>query len=304
MTPAFFSGNSNPLLAHDTAKLLGLDLGAMEIVRFADTECRVRIEEDIEGKDAFIIQSLSEPVDEHLMEMLLMCDAAKRLEARKIIAIIPYHGYARQDRIHRPGECLSASVVAKVLETVGFDKVITVSLHSDSTMGFFKVPVVHLSGLSVFDALISSVRNDVVVVSPDAGGMKRAQKFAEEIDAPLAFIEKKRDLNQMHKITSMKVVGDVEGKSVIIVDDVIVSGGTLVNAAYMLKEKGAVQVIAAATHADFVGGANKILQESPLDQIWVTDTISIPEEKRFEKLKVVSCAPIIAEAMRKMIKTL
>lgn len=297
-----FSGNSNISLASEISKQLEQNLSKVEIIRFADSECRVRIEEDVEDNVVFIIQSLSNPVDENLMELLLLGDAVKRGEARKVIAVLPYHGYARQDRVHRSGECLSSAVVTKLIESVGFDKIITVELHSDAVLGFFKIPLIHLSGLSLFKTEIEKDKNDVVVISPDAGAVKRSQGFAEDLDVPLALIEKKRDLNQAHKIISMKVVGDVKDKVAFIVDDVIVSGGTLVNAAYLLKEKGAKQVIAAATHADFVGGADKILADSPIDKIWVTDTIPVSEEKKFAKLKIFPIAPIIASAMKKMIK--
>lgn len=297
-----FSGNSNLPLAQKIASELGTSLNKAEIIRFADSECRVRLEEDVEDKNVFIIQSLSNPVDEHLMEFLLLGDAAKRGEAKKLIAVLPYHGYARQDRVHRPGECLSAHVVAKLIESVGFDKLITVELHNETILGFFEIPVVHVSGLSVFQSEIEKIKKDVVVITPDAGALKRSQSFAETLDLPLALIEKKRDLNTAHKILSMKVVGDVKDKTAIIVDDVIVTGGTLVNAAYLLKEKGAKQVIAVATHADFVGGADKILQDSPLDKVWVTDTIPVPDDRKFTKLSIFPIASTIAAAMKKMIK--
>lgn len=302
MNSIIFSGNSNPNLANQIAKQLGITLGKVEIIRFADSECRVRIEEDVSGKNVFIIQSLSNPVDQHLIEFLLLGDAVRRGEPKKIIAVLPYHGYARQDRVHREGECLSAQVVAKLIESVGFDKVITCELHNEAILGFFKVPVVHLSGLSVFQKEVAQIKDEIVVITPDAGALKRSQRFAEGLDAQLALIEKKRDLSKPHQIISMRVVGEVAGKTAIIVDDVIVTGGTLVNAAYLLKEKGAKQVIACATHADFVGGSEKVLNESPLDKVWVTDTIPIFEEMRFNKLKIFSIARIIASSMKKMIK--
>ncbi|OGG36394.1 hypothetical protein A3J20_04235, partial [Candidatus Gottesmanbacteria bacterium RIFCSPLOWO2_02_FULL_42_29] len=255
-----------------------------------------------EGKTVFIIQSLSNPVDEHLMEFLLMGDAVKRGEPKKMVAVLPYHGYARQDRIHRPGECLSALVVAKMIESVGFDKLVTLELHNESILGFFKIPVVHISGLEIFRVRVKELEGEVVVITPDAGALKRSQKFAESLDLPLALIEKKRDLDRAHKILSMRVVGEVKGKTAIIVDDVIVTGGTLMNAAFLLKEKGAKKVIAAATHADFVGGADKILQDSPLDAVWVTDTIYIPPAKNFPKLKISSITSDLSAAAGKMIK--
>lgn len=297
-----FSGNSNLPLSERIALELETSLNKREIIRFADSECRVKVEEEVEGRDVLVIQSLSNPVDENLMEMLLLGDAIKRGEARKVIAVLPYHGYARQDRIHRSGECLSAHVVAKLIESVGFDKLVTVELHNETILGFFSIPVVHISGLSVFQKEVEKIKDNVVVITPDAGALKRSQKFAETLDLPLALIEKKRDLNQAHKILSMRVVGDVKGKTAIIVDDVIVTGGTLVNAAYLLKQKGAQKVIAIATHADFVGGADKILQESPLDKIWVTDTIKIPEDKVFPKLQIFPIAPTLASALKKWAK--
>ena len=302
MDAVIFAGNSNPDLATKIASNLKLPLGKAEIIRFADSECRVRIEEDIEGKTVFIIQSLSNPVDEHLMEFLLMGDAVKRGEPKKMVAVLPYHGYARQDRIHRPGECLSALVVAKMIESVGFDKLVTLELHNESILGFFKIPVVHISGLEIFRVRVKELEGEVVVITPDAGALKRSQKFAESLDLPLALIEKKRDLDRAHKILSMRVVGEVKGKTAIIVDDVIVTGGTLMNAAFLLKEKGAKKVIAAATHADFVGGADKILQDSPLDAVWVTDTIYIPPAKNFPKLKISSITSDLSAAAGKMIK--
>jgi len=302
MAPLIFSGNSNKPLATSIAQDLNSTLSSAEIIRFADSECRVRIMEEVEGKDVFVIQSLSNPVDEHLMELLLMGDAIKRGEPRKMTAVIPYHGYARQDRIHRPGECLSAQLVAKMIETAGFDKLVTVELHNESIIGFFKIPVVHVSGLSIFQPHVKQIKGDVVVITPDAGALKRSQRFAEGLDLPLALIEKKRDLDQPHKIVHMRVVGDVKDKTAIIVDDVIVTGGTLVNASYLLKEKGAKQVIAVTTHADFVGGVDKILKDSPIDQIWVTDTIEIPEDKKFSKLSIYQIAPLIAESIKKLTK--
>lgn len=302
MNTIIFSGNSNPKLSEQIAQQLKLSLGKVEIIRFADSECRVRIEEDVEGKDVFIIQSLANPVDENMMELLLLGDAVKRGEPRKMIAVLPYHGYARQDRTHRPGECLSAQVVARLIEAAGFDKLITLELHNETIIGFFKIPVVHLSGLSVFRPMVEKMKKDVVIITPDAGALKRSQQFSEGLDLPLALIEKKRDLNQTHKILSMRVVGEVKDKIAVIVDDVIVTGGTLVNAAHLLKQKGAKQVIAIATHADFVGGADKILQESPVDKIWVTDTIQVPPELQFPKLSIFPIASVIASTIQKMVK--
>lgn len=302
MSSVIFSGNSNLILAQNLSYETGVPLGKVEIIRFADSECRVRIQEDVEGKDVFILQSLSNPVDEHLMELVLLCDAVKRSEARKIIGIIPYHGYARQDRVHREGECLSAQVVAHIIESAGFDKLVTIELHNESILGFFKIPVMHVSGLGVFQEQFKKMKDDLVVITPDAGALKRSQKFAEELDVPLALIEKKRDLDNPHKLVSMRVVGDVLDKTAIIVDDVIVTGGTLVNATHLLKQKGAKQVIACATHADFVAGTEKILEESPLDKVWVTDTIPVLPDRIFHKLQIFPIVSTLACAIKKMVK--
>lgn len=302
MLPLVFTGNANIPLAQAIAKEMDVSLSDAEIIRFADSECRVRVETSVADRDVFVVQSLCNPVDENLMEFLFLCDAIRREEAKKIIAVLPYHGYARQDRVHRPGECLSAQVVAKLIEAVHVDKLLTVDLHSEAIMGFFKIPVTHISALPIFHPLVQSLQGDVVIVSPDAGAMKRAQHFAEGVDAPLAFIEKKRDLNKTHTIASMKVIGDVQKKTAIIVDDVIVTGGTLVNAAHMLKQMGASRVIALATHADLVGGSDKILEDSPLDAIWVGDTIGVSDDQQFSKLEIVSTASLIADGMKKMIR--
>src|SRR3989338_4284212 len=302
MKSVIFAGTSNPPLFEEISKILDIPIGKLEITRFADSECRVRILEDVEEQNIFIFQTLANPVDENLMEFLLLADAVKRGDPRKITAVLPYHGYARQDRIHRQGESLSAHVVAKLIESVHIDRLVTVELHNEAIMGFFEIPVVHVSGFTPFKELVNKIEGDKVVVTPDAGALKRSQKFAEMIESPLALIEKKRDLDKPHKILSMRVVGDIKDKTAIIFDDVIVTGGTLVNAAYLLKEKGAKQVIACATHADFVGGADKILKDSPVDRIWVTDTIPVPEEQRFSKLQVFPIAPLIAASMKKMIK--
>ncbi len=292
-----FSGTANLPLAEKIAKLLGKPLGKIEIVRFADSEVRVRIEEEVSGKTCFVIASLSNPVDTHLVEFCLIVDALKQNEAEKIIAVIPYFGYARQDKAHRQGEGVSARVMAKLIEAVGADKIITVDLHSDAVASFFNVPVAHLFGLSVFLPEIKKFKNGLTVIAPDAGGAKRAQKFAEEINAPLVLIEKRRSLDKIHTIDWLKIIGDVKNKICIIVDEVIVGGGTSVGAAKLLKEEGAKKVIVCATHADFVEGTVSKLENSLIDEIFISDTILIPKENQFSKLKIVSIAPTLAKAM-------
>lgn len=300
-----FSGTANPPLAEKVASLLKTKLGKMEIVRFADSEVRVRIEEEVANLPCFVVASLSNPVDMRLVEFCLIVDALKQNEAGKIIGVIPYFGYARQDKAHRPGEGVSARVMAKLIEAVGVNKIITVDLHSDSVASFFNIPLIHLFGLSVFLREIKTRQlaggDDLTIIAPDAGGAKRAQKFAEELGVPLALIEKKRDLNKLHTLAALKIIGDVKNKTVVIIDDVITGGGTVVEAARLLKENGAKAVFSCVTHADFVEGTKEKLVSSKLDKVYVSDTILIPKNNLFSKLRIISVAEPLAEAIAKMI---
>ncbi len=297
-----FSGSGNRKLALDIANILKKPLGKMEIVTFADSEKRVRIEEKVADRICFVIASLSNPVDTHLVELCLIADALKTNDCGKLVAVIPYFGYARQDKAHREGEGISARVMAHLIEAVDFNKVVAVDLHSDFIEGFFDIGLKHLSAAELFAQNLGKTKKDMVVVSPDAGAAKRSQKFADLLDAPLTFIEKKRNLDKAHTIDHLRLVGDVTGKTAVMIDDVITSGGTLVKAAYMLKDHGAKEVIAAATHADFVNGTKKILEDSPLDRVYVTDSIVIKPEDKFKNLEILSLAPLLAEQIRKMIQ--
>lgn len=296
-----FSGSGNLRLAQDVARLLKVELGRMEIVTFADSEKRVRVEENVADKKVFVVASLSNPVDTHLVELCLIADALKSNDCDKMIAIIPYYGYARQDKAHREGEGISARVMARIIEAGDFAKIVTVDLHSDMVAGFFDIPVIHLFGAEIFVSKLKTLKEDLVVVAPDAGAAKRAQKFAEALDAPLALIEKKRNLDKLHEVESARLIGDASGKTAILVDDVTTSGSTLVKAAYVLKEQGAKKVIACVTHADFVEGTRSVLYESPLDQVYVSDSIQIPAKYKFPKLEVVSLAPLLVEQIKKMV---
>lgn len=297
---ALFAGSANPHLATTIAKLLNTSLGKIEIVTFADSEKRVRIEENVIDKTVFVIASLSNPVDSNLVELCLIGDALKSNDCGKMIAVIPYYGYARQDKAHREGEGISARVMARLIEAVDFDKIVTVDLHSDLVAGYFDVGVVHLYGAQVFVEKLSARPEDYVVVAPDAGAAKRAQHFADLLNASFSIIEKKRDMDKLHTVATMRFIGDVRGKIAVLVDDVITSGGTLVKAAYALKEQGAKKVVACVTHADFVEGTHKILGDSPIDKVYVSDSIRIPDAFKFAKLEVVSIAPLLAEQIRKM----
>lgn len=295
-----FSGTANLPLAEKIGKILSTPLGKIEIVRFADSEVRVRIEEEVGGETVFVIASLSNPVDTHLVEFCLIIDALKQNEAQKIIGVIPYYGYARQDKAHRPGEGVSARVMAKLIEAVGVSKIITVDLHSEAVASFFNVPLLHLFGLSIFLPEIKKLKDNLVVIAPDAGGVKRAQRFAEELSCPLALIEKKRDLQKLHTLEVCRVIGEVKDKTCVVVDEVITGGGTMVQGAKLLKKNGARQVIALATHPDFVEGTKENLANSEVDKIYVSDSIFLPPEKIFPKLEIVSVGNLIAEAIRKL----
>lgn len=293
-----FAGSSNPKLAQKISEKLTLPLGQIDSIRFADGEARVRIIDNDSEEKVAVIQSLSNPADSYLMELALIGDALKSQDVEKMIAVIPYLGYSRQDRSHRPGEAISARVVAKLIQAAGFTKVITVDLHSESVAGFYHhIPVVNLTALSLCASILPK-GEDIVIVSPDAGGMKRAQKFAQEVDCPLVFVEKKRDLAKIHTTKVVRVVGDVKEKIAVIIDDTITSGGTLVQATFLLIQHGAKKVIAFATHADFVSATRTILSESPLERIYVTDTIAIKKEWQFSKLTVLSVTDLIAQAIK------
>lgn len=292
-----FSGTSNKPLAEAVSRKLDLRLGSVEIIRFADSECRVKINESVKGEDIFVIQSTSNPVDQHLVELLLMGDAIKRANPRKLTAVIPYFGYQRQDKIHRTGESLSAKVASKLIERVGFDEIILVDPHSELLIGFFGIAVTSLSAFSLFEPYVKEYGKEAVVVAPDAGGAKRAQSFARSIGVPLALIEKWRDLSQIHVSEAMGVVGDVRGKVAIVVDDVYVSGKTTVHAAELLLKHGAREVIAFATQPVFIDEATETLQNSPITKVFTTDVIEIPKEKHFPKLTVLSVAPLLADAI-------
>ena len=322
-----FSGSGNEKLAHDIARLLSKPLGKIEIVTFSDSEKRVRILEDVANKTVFVMASLGNPVDSNLVELCLIADALKTNDCGKLVAVIPYYGYARQDKAHREGEGISARVMARLIEAVDFNKVVTVDLHSDLVAGYFHIGVVHLFGAEIFaKSLLSgghSERNeesrphgrsrmregsldksgmtDYVVIAPDAGAAKRAQKFAEILDAPLAMMEKKRSLEKLHTIEHHRLIGNVDGKICVLVDDVVTSGSTLVKAAYALKDHGAKKVLACVTHADFVEGTHKVIADSPIDRLYVSDSIHLSPELKFPKLEVITLAPLLANQIKKIV---
>lgn len=318
-----FSGTSNQPLAEKVARKLKTPLGKMEIARFKNSECRVRVLEDVRNQACLVFQSTSAPTDEHLMEMFLMVDSLKRSAASRVIAVLPYFGYARQNQQHRIGECVSAHVVSKFIEIVGVDELITLDLHEEQISGFFNIPMTHLSAVFPLTQAVKlhilrmrpSIKNvQVSVISPDQGGIERARRFLGKIhnnltsdrwsfinvDEDVVVVEKKRDLEKMHVSRAIQVVGDVKNKVAIIVDDIITSGGTIINAAEALVEAGTQKIFVAATHADFIEGAVEKLQNSPVEKVFVTDTISLSPEKIFPKLEVISVAGVLAEVISKL----
>lgn len=295
-----FSGSSNQVLADDVARYVGKpQCSAMMRKRFADGETYVRIEESVRGCNVFLIQATSNPTNDNLIELLLMVDACRRASAHQITAVIPYYGYARADRLVDPDkrrrEALTSKLVANLLSTAGIDRIVLVDIHSPQTCGFYDIPVDHVYAASVLVGYINHKQlDDVVVVAPDVGGVARARAFAKGCnEAPLAIIDKRRDGHNV--ATVLNLVGDVKDKTAIIVDDMIDTAGTICEAAKMLRAKGARQVFALATHAVFSGPAVERLSSGVFEEVIVTNSIDIPEEKQFKQLKVLSIADLIGE---------
>jgi len=302
----FISGSANLPLAQAVAQELNLPLAQAQVVRFDNSEVKVTIKETVKNQTCVILQPTSNPTDTHLNELFFFCDALKRQEAKKVIGVIPYFGYARQDIQHQPGECVSATVVIKFLETIGFDKIYTLNLHDEATQGVFSIPY---KNIEAFAPLVEAIKNylgnevnNCQIVSPDQGGIERARKFGEiffgKSEFPLGVIEKKRNLQQIHTSTAISLYAQVEGKTVILVDDIITSGKTLIHAANLCLQQGARRVIAAIVHHDFSPTAPVELEKSPLEKIFSTNTILLKKDQAIAKLEEVSVAPIIAQELK------
>jgi ribose-phosphate pyrophosphokinase len=298
-----YSGSSNLPLAQEVASILGITLGKVDLTRFADGELRPWIQDDIRDKTVIVLESLSYPMDEHVMELVLMGDAIRRCAPKRTIAVVPYLGYARQDKLHRLGEPVSAHVMVKFLEVSQFAEIIGVDFHNNAIVGFFEIPVTHVTALNTVAEEIKKLNiQNGIIVSPDVGGSKRARNMAYLLDMPLAVMEKRRFLDRHDTTETYQIIGDVSGKTAIICDDVISTGGTTVNAAVSLQQAGAVRILATTTHGIFAADAVEKLQVSPIEQVYATNTINIPKEKQFEKLKVVSVAPLIANAISTLVR--
>lgn len=296
-----FALSSNRPLAEKISEILGIELGKVAVTRFSDGEIRINIEESIRGDHVYIIQSTSKPVNDNLMETLIMIDALKRASAKTVNVVLPYYGYARQDRKARSREPITAKLVANMLEKAGADRLLTLDLHAAQIQGFFDIPVDHLLGASLLanyflDHEISG--ENTVVVSPDHGGVTRARKLAEFLKAPLAIIDKRRPKANVAEV--MNIIGQVEGKTCILIDDMIDTAGTITLAANALKEKGAKEVYACGTHAVLSGPAIERLDESNIEKVVVTDSIYLPEEKRIDKIVQVTVSELMADAIRRI----
>lgn len=297
-----FACNSNIELANSIAKSLGLSLGDAEVGQFSDGEISVKINETIRGADVYIIQSTSYPVNDNLMELLIMIDAMKRASAGRITAVIPYYGYARQDRKTRARDPISAKLVANLLTSAGANRVLTMDLHCAQIQGFFDIPVDNLVGIPLLTNYYHEKYGDslkeFVAVSPDLGSVGRTRAFATKLDIPLAIIDKRRPKANVSEI--MNIIGNIEGKRVIIVDDMIDTAGTITNAANALKERGAIEVDACCTHPVLSGPAIERIEKSAIDELLILDTIELPDEKNLSKIKKVSVAQIFADAINRI----
>ena len=296
-----FACNSNHALAEKIAANLGMELGDSSVGMFSDGEIAININEMVRGSDVFVIQSTSNPVNNNLMELLIMIDALKRASASRITAVMPYFGYARQDRKSKARDPISAKLVADLLTTAGADRILTMDLHAAQIQGFFNIPVDHLKGgrlLSEYYLEKFPVRDDLVVVSPDLGSVTRARDFAAKLDVPIAIIDKRRPKPNVSEV--MNIIGDIEGKRCILLDDMIDTAGTITNGAQALADRGAKEVYACCTHGVLSGPAIERIDKSPIVELLTLDTIVIPEERRIPKIKTISVASLFAEAIKRI----
>lgn len=291
-----FTCNSNPKLAQEIVDYIGVSLGDAEVFRFSDGEIQIRLNESVRGCDVFLIQSTCFPVNDNLMEVLVMVDALKRASVKSINVVMPYYGYGRQDRKARPRDPITAKLVANLIETAGAHRVITMDLHAMQIQGFFDIPVDHLLGVPILGQYYRTKKlSNVVVVSPDHGGVVRARRLADYLSAPLAIIDKRRPEPNMSEV--MNIIGSIEGKTAILIDDLIDTAGTMVLAANALIEYGATDVYACGTHAVLSGPAMQRIEDSPIKELVVTNTIPITHPNPSNKIKILSIANIMGEAI-------
>ena len=291
-------GGSNSELTQKIAEELGVSATDTAVTKFNDGETGVQINDNVRGKNVFIIQPTSEPVNENFMNLLIMIDALKRASAVTITAVLPYFGYVRQDRKDRPRTPITAKLVANLLTTAGADRIVTVDIHAHQIQGFFDIPLDHLYARNIFIDKIKSLSDNAVIVSPDVGGAKMAEGYAERIGTEMAIVHKKRIDDKTTEVSG--VVGDVKGKDVVMVDDIIATAGSLCEAAKVLKEQGAKKIYAAITHGVLSGPAIDRIGDSCIDTLFITDTIALPKEKRVKQIEVLTCAPLLAQAITRI----
>lgn len=291
-----FTLGSNPRLAEEIVEHIGIELGKCTVARFSDGEVQINIEESIRGCDVYVVQSTSDPVNQHLMELLIMVDALKRASAKTINVVMPYYGYARQDRKARAREPITAKLVANLIETAGATRVVTLDLHAPQIQGFFDIPIDHLVGVPILSDYFKSKNfEDIVIVSPDHGGVVRARKMADRLKAPIAIIDKRRPRPNVSEV--MNIVGNIEGRTAILIDDIIDTAGTITLAANALVENGATEVYACCTHPVLSGPAIERIENSKIKELVVTNTIRLPEHKKIDKITQLSVGKLLSEAI-------
>jgi ribose-phosphate pyrophosphokinase len=295
-----FTGNANPRLAQAICEELGKKIGGMMASRFSEGEIRIKIDDNVRGKDVFVVQPTCPPVNENLMELLIIIDALKRASAGRITAVVPYYGYARQDRKDQPRVPITAKLVANLLTVAGADRILTMDLHAGQIQGFFDIPLDHLFAINVFVEYITGKikLKDFVVVSPDVGGIKTARAYAKRMGAGLAIVDKRRVSPEKAEV--MNILGEVSGKNAVLVDDLIATGGSLLEAAHALKKAGVKKIYAAVVHGVLSGDAVKNIEDSILEELIITDTIPLADGKKNPKIKILSVAPLLAEAIKRI----
>ena len=295
-----FSGNSNKKLAHDICKFLDVKLASAEVDTFSDGEIHVKIDENVRGHDVFVVQSICSPSNDHLMELLIMIDALRRASAQRITAVLPYFGYARQDRKDQPRVPITAKLVANLLTMAGANRVLTLDLHAGQIQGFFDIPLDHLFAFTIFVDYIKKLKSNknLVVVSPDVGGIKTARAYAKRLKCSLAIVDKRRVNDREAEV--MHIMGDVKKKIALVVDDMVATAGSLVEAVEAIRGEGALDVYSAITHPVLCGPAIERIRRSEMKELIVTDTIPIPKEKMLNKITVLSVAPLLGEAINRI----
>jgi len=294
-----FTGNANPKLAKEICKYLKMPLGDALVTTFSEGEIRVKINENVRGRDVFIIQPTCAPVNNNLMELLILIDSLKRASAKRITAVLPYFGYARQDRKDQPRVPITAKLVANLITTAGVDRILTVDLHAGQIQGFFDIPMDHLYAVNIFVSHIKKIKlKDIVIVSPDVGGIKMARAYAKKFEAPLAIVDKRRISGE--DTEAMNILGEIKGKNLIIVDDLVATASSLVEAAVALKKQGGKEIYAAITHPVLSELAIKRINDSSIKKVFVTNTIPVENGKKHKKIEVLSIAPLLAEAIKRI----